>query len=108
MSPRLSPVTQSHNTQSKVANKTSTAWRRILRRKDIASSGGIALAEMFGPKLGPLGAIRPERQVILVDSSILITRGVPNRKSSENDENEKDYFAVWRRVERGTLSSRRQ
>jgi hypothetical protein len=79
--------------------------RRILRRQDVSSSAGIALAEMFGPKLGPLGAIRPERQLILVDSSILITRGVPNRKSSDNDENEKDYFAVWRRVERGTFSS---
>lgn len=72
--------------------------RRILRRNSVESSGPTAFTDLFGAKLGALGAIRTERQLIMVDSSILITRGVPS-----NDENEKDFFAVWRRADRGTF-----
>jgi tetratricopeptide (TPR) repeat protein len=60
---------------------------------------------------GPMGAIAPPQQVLLVDSILLITRNAPpmlglgstvKRRSSDDDE--KDYFAVWRRVETGTYS----
>jgi hypothetical protein len=79
---------------------------------------------------GPMGAIRNPQQIVLIDSVLLVTRNVPSklrrlkrnfsststssttttttstsRRSSSDPDDEKDYFAVWRRVERGTYSS---
>jgi hypothetical protein len=94
--------------------------RRILRRRSIEMTGaGSMITNIFGwntfSKLGPVGAICTERQIIMVDSILLVTRGVPNMISttkfgttittrSTRKEDEKDYFAVWRRVQPGTYS----
>ena len=66
-------------------------------------------------KTGPVGAICTERQIIMVDSTLLVTRGVPSiitttkfgttiTTRSTRKEDERDYFAVWRRVLPGTYS----
>jgi hypothetical protein len=81
--------------------------RRILRRRAIQASGGGMLAGIFGPRPGgPAGAVSMPQQVMTVDSEILITRGVPNRRTRD-EAYEKDYFAVWRRVKPGTYSRQR-
>ena len=81
--------------------------RRILRRGSVAASGGMMFTDIFGAgKAGAVGAVRTERQVMVVDSLLLVTRGVPRRR--KNSDEEKDYFAVWRRVEPGTYSSAQQ
>jgi hypothetical protein len=80
--------------------------RRILRRESIQVSGGGVLAGLFGNKVGAAGAVSAPQQVISVDSILLVTRGVPSKRGpATTTENEKDYFAVWRRVETGTYSS---
>lgn len=80
--------------------------RRILRRESIQVSGGGVLAGLFGNKLGAAGAVSAPQQVISVDSILLVTRGVPSKRgSTQSKEDEKDYFAVWRRVESGTYSN---
>ena len=77
--------------------------RRILRRQSVQATGGGGLASLFsGSRTGAVGAINLERQLVTVDSSLLVTRGVPSRRGASNDD-EKDYFAVWRRVEPGTF-----
>ena len=69
-------------------------------------TGAAGLAGLFsGSRTGAVGAVNTERQVVTVDSSLLVTRGVPSRRGSSNDD-EKDYFAVWRRVERGTFAKK--
>lgn len=80
--------------------------RRILRRRGVESSGGV-LSGLFGKTSGAVGAIRVERQVVLVDSSLLVTRGVPALRRRNSSEDEKDYFAVWRRVKPGTFSEQK-
>jgi hypothetical protein len=80
--------------------------RRILRRRAVQESGGgvLSLSPLFLGSRGGFGAavISPQ-QIMSVESVLLITRGIPNRRVRQ-DEGEKDYFAVWRRVERGTFS----
>ena len=94
--------------------------RRILRRRSIEMTGtGSMITNIFGlnsfTKMGPVGAICTERQIIMVDSTLLVTRGVPNMISttkfgttittrSNSKEDQRDYFAVWRRVLPGTYS----
>jgi hypothetical protein len=95
--------------------------RRILRRRSIEMAGtGSMLTNILGgitmiSKMGPIGAICTERQIVMVDSVLLVTRGVPNTITttkfgtiittrSSRKEDDKDYFAVWRRVETGTYS----
>ena len=96
--------------------------RRILRRRSIEVAGtGSVITNIFGwssfTKMGPVGAICTERQIIMVDSTLLVTRGVPSMISttkfgttittrSTRKEDERDYFAVWRRVSPGTYSKK--
>lgn len=92
--------------------------RRILRRADVDIGGDGAGGMMWGlvtgllsgkQQTGPLGAIVSPQQVVLVDSVLLMTRNVPPRyiknTSARTNDDEKDYFAVWRRVEPGTYST---
>lgn len=73
--------------------------RRVLRRKAVEVSGGGVLAGIFGTaSSGAPGAVRMPQQVMTVDSVLLVTRGIPSKRA-KND-GEKDYFAVWRKVER--------
>jgi len=75
---------------------------RILRRKEIeASGGGSILEKILGQQDGTLSSEVPQ-EIMIVDSIIMITRCA--EILSWQDEN-KDYFAVWRRVEDGTFSS---
>jgi hypothetical protein len=85
--------------------------RRILRRRGVQErGGGVGLLPSFfmGASIARGGfssAVRSPQQVMSVDSAMLITRGIPSRRVRQNDDGEKDYFAVWRRVEEGTYSS---
>jgi hypothetical protein len=82
--------------------------RRILRRESIQVSGGGVLAGLFGNKDGAAGAVSAPQQVITVDSVLLVTRGVPSKRgAAAKKEDDKDYFAVWRKVEPGTYSKKR-
>jgi hypothetical protein len=85
--------------------------RRILRRRSIEVSGtGSVITNIFGitTKAGPYGAVCSEKQIVLVDSTLLVTRGVPPSsvlsRSGARKDDDKDYFAVWRRVDTGTYS----
>jgi hypothetical protein len=85
--------------------------RRIFRRRSVEVSGtGSMITNIFGltTKTGPVGAICSEKQIIMVDSTLLVTRGVPAytalSKTSSRKDDEKDYFAVWRRVATGIYS----
>jgi hypothetical protein len=80
--------------------------KRILKRSSVAiSGGGGVLASILGKKSGAVGAISMPQQVVTVDSTLLITRGAPSQRGKViANEDEKEYFAVWRRVEPGTLS----
>jgi len=83
--------------------------RRIIRRSPLSVSGGGGMfAGLFGSKTGAVGAISTPQQIVLVDSALLVTRGVPSKRSAANSDDEKDYFAVWRRVEPGTYSKLQQ
>jgi hypothetical protein len=81
--------------------------RRILRRKSVeVSGGGGMLAGLLGSvKYGAAGAVRSEQQIVTVDSTMMVTRGVPSVRGPSSDD-EKDYFAVWRRVDSGTFSKK--
>lgn len=82
--------------------------RRILRRRRVEESGTASVfTSFFGTRTGPASVVSAPQQVISVDSVMLITRGVPNRRRRDTDD-DKDYFAVWRRVEPGTFSSSRR
>ena len=77
--------------------------RRILRRREVETSGGGVFSGFLDPTTGVSGAVRTPQQVMAVDSILLVTRGVPSTRrstqsSSSSKEDEKDYFAVWRRV----------
>ena len=73
--------------------------RRILRRQSVEVSGGGMLAGIFGtPTTGPPAAVRLPQQIMTVDSTLLVTRGIPSKRV-KNNEAEKDHFAVWRRVD---------
>jgi hypothetical protein len=87
---------------------TFNSKRRILRRKSVeVSGGGTLLVGLLGTKMGAVGAVRNEQQIVALDMAMLVTRGVP-KKRSRSSEDEKDYFAVWRRVESGTFSRPKQ
>jgi len=78
--------------------------RRILRRRSVEVSGGGVLSGLFGKQVGgATSAVRFPQQVMTVDSILLVTRGVPSKRVA-NKVDDKDYFAVWRRVEPGTYS----
>lgn len=89
--------------------------RRVLRRSRMETSGSdvgaMLLSGLFGGQRlaktsgGAIGAISTPQQVVLVDSVLLMTRNVPS-KLKRNNADEKDFFAVWRRVDPGTYSSR--
>jgi hypothetical protein len=73
--------------------------RRVLRRQSVEVSGGGVWVGLFGtPVTGPPAAVRLPQQVMSVDSVLLVTRGIPSKRVKSNDA-EKDYFAVWRRME---------
>jgi hypothetical protein len=76
------------------------AEKRVLRRSDVETSSGM-LGTLF-PNVGASSSLVPQ-QIITVDSVLLITRCVPNKRRSA--EEVKDYFAVWRRVEPGTYAT---
>jgi len=80
--------------------------KRVLRRRGVETSGGGVFSGFMDPLSGASGAIRSPQQVMTVDSEILVTRGVPPKKrssspssSSPSKDDEKNYFAVWRRVD---------
>jgi tetratricopeptide (TPR) repeat protein len=78
--------------------------RRVLRRTSVQVSGGGVFTGLFGGmNTGAPAAVSLPRQIITVDSTLLITRGVPSKLGRGKDD-ERDYFAVWRRVESGTFS----
>lgn len=80
--------------------------KRVLRRRSVEVSGGGVLAGLFGIKTGAAGAVRMPQQVMTVDSVLMLTRGVPSKRgAAATKEDDKDYFAVWRRVEPGTYSN---
>jgi hypothetical protein len=80
--------------------------RRILWRSSVEVTNGGVFTGLFGGKTaGCFGAIRAPQQVMSVDSVLLITRGVPSRRVRQADD-EKDYFAVWRKVEPTSLQTR--
>lgn len=89
--------------------------RRVLRRSQIETSGSdvgvMLLSGLFGGQRiaktsgGASSAISIPQQVVLVDSILLMTRHVPSRLKKSNTD-DKEYFAVWRRVVPGTYSSR--
>lgn len=73
--------------------------RRVLRRSQVEVISGGVFTSIFGKTSGALGAMRAPQQIMSVDSNLLVTRGVPSRIARQKDD-AKDYFAVWRRVER--------
>lgn len=80
--------------------------KRILRRKSVeVSGGGGVLIGLLGTSRGAIGAVRSEQQVMTVDMAMLVTRGVPSQRGGAANDLEKDYFAVWRRVEPSTFRS---
>ena len=95
------------------------AGQRVIERTSRDGDGGSGgpgslLSSLFsgmgGVKFGAVGAISEPQQVLSVDSILLITRRATLAgKSSDrrNKEEGKDYFAVWRRVEPGTFSSKK-
>ena len=82
---------------------------RIITRKDIKSSGsGAFLTDLVVSSnlSGPTAATNLEQQIISVDSEMLITRAVVEKKSSSDTL--KNYFNVWRRAETGAYSRNNQ
>ena len=74
--------------------------RRILRRQSVEVSGGGMLASILGTtSSGAPGAVRMPQQIMTVDSVLLVTRGLASVRPKNVNDAEKDYFAVWRRVE---------
>ncbi|GKY93619.1 hypothetical protein MPSEU_000329300 [Mayamaea pseudoterrestris] len=79
--------------------------RRILWRSGVRVTSGGVFTGLFGGKTaGCFGAIRAPQQIMSVDSVLLVTRGVPSRRVRQTDD-DKDYFAVWRRVEPTSLQT---
>lgn len=80
--------------------------QRFLSRSDVQSAGTGAFLTGFleaGNLSGAAASTNLLQQIIAVDSELLITRCVRPKKVSFN-ENEKEYFSVWRRVKRGSYS----
>lgn len=80
--------------------------RRIMERTNVSSSGaGNMFSAILSGSSGGSSSQSSSQQIVLVDSVLLVTRNAPNpKKKSVTDDNVKDYFAVWRRVEPGTYS----
>jgi hypothetical protein len=74
--------------------------KRILRRSSVESSG--LFSSLLGPKAGATSSSVPQ-QIMTIDSILMVTRCTDVPKWQDED---KDHFAVWRRVEPGTFSSR--
>lgn len=72
--------------------------RRILRRSSVEIVQGSVFANLFGTTTGAQGAVNLPQQIISVDSVLMITRGVPSRRGNARNNEEKDYFAVWRKL----------
>lgn len=74
--------------------------RRVISRKDITTEAAAgSMLGMFGSNKngGFLAAISEPQQIILVDSSLLVTKipfGSQRRSTSDTD---KEYFGVWRK-----------
>lgn len=75
--------------------------KRVLRRNDIQSSTGGILAGLLGGQDGATNS-RVAQQVMTVDSVIMVTKCAETLRWQDED---KCFFAVWRRVEEGTFSS---
>lgn len=80
--------------------------RRILKRTDLSVSGAGGMLGGFLSKGsgGAPAAVSTPHQVVAVDSVLLITRMAPS-KEKKYDDSTKEYFAVWRRAEPGTLGT---
>jgi len=75
---------------------------RILRRKEIeASGGGSILAGILGQQDGA-SCSKVAQTIMTVDSIVMITKCAESLRWKDE---EKEHFAVWRRVEPGTFSS---
>lgn len=81
--------------------------RRILTRNDLSVSGTGGMLSGFLSKGsgGAAGAVSKPYQIVSVDSILLITRMAPSGKKKRYDDSTKEYFAVWRRAEPGSLPS---
>lgn len=82
--------------------------RRILSKIDVqvSGSGGMLVGLWGGTRSGAAGAVSAPHQVLTVDSVLLVTRRVLSKNQSPS-EDEKDFFAVWRRLpsDSGRLAS---
>lgn len=75
--------------------------KRILRRTGVESfGGGGMLAGLLGPK-GGASSNKVAQQIMTVDSVLMVTRCGEVPRWQDED---KDHFAVWRRVDPGTYS----
>jgi hypothetical protein len=75
--------------------------KRILRRFSIESlGGGGVMAGLLAPKGGAMSN-KVAQQILIVDSILLITRCAETPKWHDED---KEHFAVWRRVDAGTFT----
>ena len=81
--------------------------RRILKRTDlsVSGSGGILSGFLNKGSGGAAGAISTPHQVVSVDSILLVTRMAPTEKIKSYADSTKEYFAVWRKAEPGSLAA---
>ena len=79
--------------------------RRILKRTDLSVSGGIFSGFLNKGSGGVAGAISAPHQIVSVDSILLITRMAPTEKIKSYADSTKEYFAVWRKAEPGSLAA---
>ena len=84
---------------------------RIIQHWNVTTTTGgglwattaLLLPILMDPSTGPMGAIQCPQQIIMVDSTLFITRRVSSSSSStttgtrNKNDKDKDYFAVWRR-----------
>lgn len=81
--------------------------RRILKRTDlsVSGSGGIFSGFLNKGSGGVAGAISTPHQIVTVDSILLVTRMAPTEKIKSYADSTKEYFAVWRKAEPGSLAA---
>jgi len=82
---------------------------RIITRKEVESRGsGAFLTDLLGTSnlSGAMASTNLEQQILSVDSELLITRVVVEKRSSLDTM--KEYFSVWRRAETGQFSEKNQ
>jgi hypothetical protein len=79
--------------------------QRILTRTDVdvSGTGGPLSGFLVKGSGGAAGAVSTPHQVFSVDSVLLITRMAP-MKNRRYDDSQKEYFAVWKKVEPGTYT----